>query len=230
MKNSMITFISVGVLTAPLVAQETAVKDASKLQAQLITTTVSSGLPAGLDFMDKPFGYKEGASLTYFLQSENIVEFDKKSFQAKGWKLDFSPRISKSGKTASFTILNKKFDGKAADIKLNGTVDLISGSKTESKTLTLKKDADPIQLPDFTVELKLGKEDKGLFGGSSGVKVVGDFSKIKAITLKSTGKDSNGYSSSGNHKTYSLDGLKDGDEVTITYWTDLSKKTVTFSK
>lgn len=41
---------------------------------------------------------------------------------------------------------------------------------------------------------------------------------------------SNGYSSSGDKKTYMLQGIKDGDEVSVTYWTNTVVKSVKLTK
>ena len=90
------------------------------------------------------------------------------------------------------------------EIKIDAAVDVLVGSKTATKKVTLKKGADPIKFPEFTAELS-----------TQGVKVIGKFTLIKSISIMRDGKEkvSNGFSSSGDQKTYMLEGIKDGDEV-----------------
>jgi len=55
---------------------------------------------------------------------------------------------------------------------------------------------------------------------------------IQSIEVKQDGKKLSkaGSSWSGDEKTYGFSDIKDGCEVIIKYWTDLSTKTVSFKK
>jgi phosphohistidine swiveling domain-containing protein len=216
MKLLTTSIISVGLLATSALAQEKA-----SVTAKPVIVSVSSGLPDGIGFMDKPSGYKKGALVTFFLQGESMTSIDKKSFKATGWKLEYGSRIRKGGKSGTLAIYNESFKGASNEIKIDATVDVLVGSKTATKKVTLKKDADPIKFPEFTAELS-----------ANGVKVIGKFNFIKSISIMRDGKEkeSNGYSSSGDRKTFSLKGIKDGDEVSVTYWTDIVAKSVKLTK
>lgn len=197
MKLLIYSIISVALLATSALAQEKATVTATP-----VIVSVCSGLPEGVGFMDKPSGYKKGAMVTFFLQGENMTSVDKKSFKAAGWKLEYGSRIKKDGKSGTLTIYNDSFKVESNEIKLDAAVDVHVGSKTETKKVTLKEGADPIKFPEFTTEL-----------GKQGVKVIGKFNLIKSISMMRDGKEqgSNGYSSSGDKKTYMLQGIKDGD-------------------
>jgi len=206
--------------TSCLLAQDKAAETAKPLEAKLVTTIVCSGLPKEIDFMNQPNNYKEGTALTFFLQGENFVSFDKKSMKADGWKMGFFNKVSKDGKTATLNISNKNIT-KIEDIKLNGTIEILVANKTETKTAILKKGV-KIEFPAFTAELEAGE----------GVKIIGDYASIKSITTKTDGKveKSNGSSWSGKEKTFDFRSIKEGSEVTIVYYTDIRKQIVKFSK
>ncbi len=193
----------------------------SEVTAIPVTVAYSSGLPDEVGFMDRPFGYKKGLKVTFFLQGENMTSIDRSSFKAEGWVMHHVNNISKDGKRVSLIVYNASFKDNLNDVKLSATVDVMVGSKTKRRKIKFKKGAKPVKFPSFTAEYN-----------SSGVKVVGDFKYIKSVSLLRDGKEvlSSGYSSIGKQKTFMLDGIKESDEVSVIYWTDLEAKSVKLVK
>lgn len=226
MKLTHSIILSLGLLSTPALAQ-----DKTAITAKPVTVSISSKLPASISFQDKPFGHKEGASVTFFLQGANMVSIDRDSFTDSKWTVDFNSRVSDSGKTGSISLNNQSFAGESSEIKIDGTVNVLVGSNVQTKKIKLKKGAKPTQLPGFTMALTLG-DGKGFFGGSKGVKVIGNFDKIKSVSVKRNGKDKSnqGSSSSNDTKIFNFDDIKDGEEVTITYWKNTKEIAVKLSK
>jgi len=197
-----------------------------------VMTTSCAGLPDGIKFPVKPMGYQDGIKLTFFLTHENMIEINEDSFKTdqKGWEIGPFAKVSDDGKTASFSIISEKNHfNKEADIKVNGSFTVKTGSNTQSKTFTLKKDADPVEINGMKISLSFKKLG---FGGGKGVKVEGDFSSIKSIVVKQDGKTikSNSSTWTKNMKTYSFKDLKEEAEVTLIWWTDLSQEVIEFKK
>jgi len=125
-----------------------------------VMTTSCAGLPDGIEFPVKPMGYQDGIKLTFFLTHENMIGINEDSFKTdqKGWKMGPFAKVSDDGKTASFSIISEKNHfNKEADIKVNGSFTVKTGSNTQSKTFTLKKDADPVEINGMKISLSFKK-------------------------------------------------------------------------
>ena len=197
--------------------------------AKLVSVTAAAGVPEGADFQAKPMGYKYGVTLHFFVTGDNMISFDEKSLKADGWKLGSFPKVGEDGTEASFSI-HKKGDylGKVDNIKAEGSVLLFTGGETKTLTQKIKVGDKAIEMGPLKVHA--GKA-KGGFGGE-GLHVRGDIKKIKELKVLQDGKelDSNGSSWFGNSKTFDFKELKGEIEVSLTYWTDLKKIEVSFSK
>lgn len=225
MKAIIYSLISLGLLTT------TGFSDENKMiEAKVISTTISTPLPKNLGYRDRPMGYRAGAKLMFFFQGENFVEFDKDTFQANGWDKNFDTSISRTGKSGSITIFNRKFKGILEELEVDGSIDVLVGKESKTKKLILKKDGEPVKFPSFTVELELNEDDDKFT--TKGVKVVGSYNQIKSIKVMRNGKEirNNGYSSSNKKKTFTFSSIQDGDEVSVEYWTALTAKTVKLYK
>ncbi len=195
--------------------------------AKLVSVTAAAGIPEGADFQVKPMGYEYGVTLHFFVTGENMISFDKESLKADGWKLGSFPRVSKDGTQASFSIQKKgDYLGKVDGIKAEGSVVLYTGGETKTLTQKINVGDKAVKVGEFTV-----KAGKGRFG-SEGATVSGDIKKIKDLKVLVKGKelDSNGSSWSDDSKTFDFKGLKGEVEISLTYWPDLKKTEVPFSK
>ena len=168
----------------------------------------------------------------FYFKLENFIDFDKESFFVEGWDKNFRSYVSSSGQSGSITIFNKKFKGIFEELEADGRIDVQVGTESVTKDLVLKKDAEPVEFPMFTVELNIDEENKNGFGGGTGVKVEGKHKMIKSMVIMRDGKEvrSNGYNSSNNTKTYRFRGIKDGDKLNIVYWSKLETKSVKLYK
>lgn len=226
MKALFSSLTALCILTSTVAAQ-----DEKLIQAQLVSTTISTGIPENIPFRDRPFNVSEGAELVFFFQEENIVAFDKESYFVEGWDKHFRSSIAQSGKSATVTIYNKKFRGIFEELEAEGRVDVQVGSDLVTKKLVLKKDADPVKFPLFTMELVLDEDNKDAFP-RQGVTVIGKHKMIKSICILRDGKEltSNGSSSSNDKKTFMFRDIKDGDEIKFEYWSKVKTKTVKIFK
>ena len=206
-------------------------EDEKPIEAKLISTTISHGLPEGTPTVNRPYNYKDGATLVYYFEAENIVSFDKDSFFVAGWDKEFQSTISYKGKSASITITNKKFKGIIEEIEADGRIDVQLGIKKVTKNLVLKKDAEPTEFPHFTIELLLEEDENNKFR-RPGVKVVGKHKMIHRICIIRDGKEitSRGSSSSSSYKTFVFEDIKDGDEIQFIYWSEIKSKSVKLYK
>jgi len=201
-------------------------------EAKHVMTTAGAGIPESADFSVKPMGYEFGLTYSFIIEGENIVLIKEDSLktESQGWKMGPFAKIQDDGAIGSFSIKKKgNYLGKEFDEKVNGTVTIVTGSSTETKTFILKNKAKPVQAGGLKFSLNLGGNN---FMGGKGVKVVGDFNKIKSVELNQGDKkvESNGSSWDNKSKTFSFSDIKDGAEVTVTWWTDLAEKEVAFSK
>jgi len=226
MKALFCTISTIALLASPALAQDT-----NLITAKHISTTISEGLSKDIPYEDRPYVRNQGAELVFYFQAENIVAFDKESFHVAGWDKNFQSNISSSRKAASITIFNKEFKGIFEELEADGRVDVLLGTESVTKTLVLKKDADPVELPFFTVELSLDEDNKNGFR-RSGVMVNGKHKMISKICILRDGKEinTNGYSSSNDNKTYRFRDIKDGDEIKIVYWSKIKTKSVKIYK
>lgn len=205
----------------------------SALQAQEvkhIMTAVSGGLPEAADFSIKPMGYEYGVKLSFLITGNNLIMVDEDSLKTEesGWKLGAFTRVNPDGTLATFSVTKKgEYVGKEGEVRVKGSLTIVTGQNTKTETFTLNKKAAPVVVNDMKVSLG----EKNVFGGQ-GVKVNGDFSCIKSIVVKQDGKelDDSGTSWSGQKKTYQFSGIEDGAEVSLTYWTDIEEKTIEFEK
>lgn len=226
MKALICSFTAISLLAGPSLAE-----DDNLIEAKLISTTISQGLPEGIPLKDRPYIRNKGAELVFYFQADNIASFDKESFHVAGWDKNFQSNISSSGKTATITIFNKNFKGIFEEIEAEGRVDVLIGTESVTKKHILKKDAEPIELPFFTMELLLDEDNNNGFD-KSGVTVIGKHSMISKISILRDGKEisSNGYSSSNDTKTFRFRGIKDGDEIKVIYWSKIKTRTVKIYK
>jgi hypothetical protein len=197
--------------------------------AKLVSVTAAAGVPEGADFQVKPMGYKYGVTLHFFVTGENMISFDKESLKADGWKLGSFPKVGDDGTQASFSIQKKgDYLGKVDKIKAEGSVLIFTGGETKTLTQKMKVGDKVIEVGPFKVNA--GKA-KGMFGGE-GVHVRGDIKKVKELMVLQYGKklESNGTSWSGDSKTFNFKDLKGEVEVSLTYWPNLKKTEVKFSK
>ena len=197
--------------------------------AKLVSVTAAAGVPEGADYQVKPMGYEYGATLHFFVTGENMISFDKESLKADGWKLGSFPKVSDDGTQASFSI-HKKGDylGKVGSIEAEGTVVLYTGGETKTIEQKVKVGDKAVEVGPFKVNA--GKS-KGFFSGE-GVHVKGDIKKIKEVKVIQKGKklDDQGSSWSDGSKTFNFKDMKGEVEISVTYWPDLKKTEVSFSK
>lgn len=199
-------------------------------EAKLVMISTASGIPEGADFSVKPMGYAYGIKLTFFLEDENLIAFDKESLEAEGgWKLGTWPKVSNDGDQASFTISKKgNFLKKLDKVKVNGSIKLISGIKSEKKSAKANTTSQ-VDIGDFKVKLKIKKGNRW----GNGVEVEGDCKIIKNISVTNeSGKKLKKGSWSGfnKKKTYNFQGIEENATVDIEYWTETEVKTFTFKK
>ncbi len=206
-------------------------EDKKLIEASLVSTTISKGLPEGIPHKDRPYVRNVGAELVFYFQDKNIVSFDKESFHVEGWDKHFQSNISSSGKGASITIFNKKFKGIIEELEADGRVDILVGEESVTRNMVLKKDEEPVELPLFTIELALDNEKNDAFS-KQGVRVVGKHNMISKISILRDGEEiaSNGYYSSNETKTFRFSNIKDGDKIKIIYWSEILTKTVKLYK
>ena len=197
--------------------------------AKLVSATAAAGIPEGADYQVKPMGYEYGVTLHFFVTGENMISFDKESLKANGWKLGSFPKVSDDGTQASFAIQKKgDYLGKVDSIKAEGSIMLFTGGETKTLTQTITVGDKAVKVGPFKVNA--GKS-KGFFGGE-GVHVKGEIKKIKEVKVLQNTKelDGQGSSWSDDAKTFNYKGLKGEVEISVTYWPNLKKTEVSFSK
>ncbi|MEO0416508.1 MAG: hypothetical protein AAF226_16305 [Verrucomicrobiota bacterium] len=199
-------------------------------EVQHIMTTSCAGLPEEADFKVKPIGYDFGIKLTFLITGENLIEIDKESLktEARGWTMGHFPKVNEEGTLATFSISkNQNLLNKEPTAAVKGSIAITTGSETDEQSFALKK-GETKEVAGLKVSLQLTQ--KGF--SSESVKVTGDFSKVKSILVTQNGTELETRSSSwtGDQITYAFEGIKEGAEVTLVYWTDLQKKTIEFQK
>ncbi len=202
---------SLGLMACFLSAQ-----DKPKITAIPVTVKYSSGLPDDVSFGDGPFYYKKGLQLTFLLQGNNIMSVDEKSFKAEGWVFQDRDLVT-NGKSVNFNLYNEGFKGNLDDVKLSAAIEVMYGISSKTRKIFFKKGDKPIKFLGFTVEVN-----------QRGVKVVGEHEMIKSISVVRDGREkfSRGYRELGKTKTFTLEGIKDTDEISLTYWTEIKVESV----
>lgn len=197
------------------------------IQSQLVVIAVNSGLEKEDDDLQRLFNHSSNPAirLTFMVKAKNIVQVMKQSVVTKDsetWKCGSFPRISKEGEAASFVIEKKgDFIGKENDIKVQGTIEIQTGTKLIPKSFSLMSYDEPFRMDDFVFTLL---EDK--------LKVEGNHKLIKEITVEYNNKviDNRGSSWSSDTKTYNYKGIGKGVKISFSYWDGLVTRTVKFSK
>lgn len=219
-----LALLSILSLTASVLAD-----DKKVIEAHLLTTNISNDFPPGVKVKNKPYGYTEGASLTFFFSAKNLIGFEEDSFSVKGWDKTHRTQIAADRSYGTIQIFNKKFRGIPEELEAEGSIIALLGSEEVTKKLILKVGDGPVKLPIFSAELELtGDKNRN----NSGVRIIGNHKSIKSISITRDGKTvlSDGYSSNSKEKTFYIPGIKDGDEVTITYWKKITTKTINLYK
>lgn len=204
--------------------------EAPLAEAKLLMVQNAGTMPEMKDaYRVRPMGYKEGIKFYFLVQAEKMIAFKSETLKADGWKFGSFPRVSEDGKTATFSILKVgNYLGKGHEIKVNGSVQVMTGDTPVTKELTLKAGADPIEVAGCNITLALKKEG---FQGT-GVKMLGKFENIKQVELKVDGKlvKSRGWSTMQGKRIYGFKDIKDNAEVVITYWPNTKLRTINFSR
>ncbi len=217
MKTICLSLLSIGLLSSSLLAAE-------PIEAQLIASTVIAPLEKGINRWELNLHENEGTTLTYLIQTPQVISVDKESFKLTGWEISDRHRFRSESKFTTFKIYNKFYQGDISALELDGSIVINVGAKPISKTFTLKKGDDPLKFPDFTVE---SSEKR------NGVRLQGEISMLKSIKVENDGKElrSNGSSSSNNDDfTHYYADLNEKSKITITYYSKIEKKTVKITK
>jgi len=187
----------------------------------------SAGIPEGVDYSGKPNGYNFGTKLSFFIEGEKLVRFDKNSLSADGWKL-LSPKISKDFSSGSFTIEKKKdFVNKVQDATVEGKITLIKGLEVATETVTAST-AEVTEAGPMKVQLVV----KGKNNYSNAVTITGNPEDVKSVSAKIDGnsvlsKNGNVWNDKG---TFYIKELVDNAEITIDYWSKTEKVEVAFKR
>jgi hypothetical protein len=223
MKNLPTSVLSIALMLSPtaLFAEE------KPLQSKLVAVSANTGLTKEDTDLKRLFNNSSNPAirLTFIVKTKNIVQVMEKSVttkNAKDWKCGSFPRISEDGGAASF-IMEKKGDylGRADDTKLEGTIEIQTGTKLVPKTFSLLAFDEPFRMDNFVFTLLEGK-----------LKIEGNHKLIKEIDVEYKKKTLSTYGSSWSDdtRTYNYKGIGKGAKVTFSYWDGLVTKKVYFSK
>ncbi|MFT5905102.1 MAG: hypothetical protein ACI9E1_000693 [Cryomorphaceae bacterium] len=220
--------LSISALTLFLTfAPNTLLAEENPLQAKLVVVSANTGLAEEDKELQRLFSNSSNPAirLTFMVKAKNIVHVMPKSVTTKdsqGWKCGSFPRISEEGGAASF-IIEKKGDflGKSHDTKMQGTIEIQTGTKLIPKTFSLLTFDEPFRMDDFVFTLLDGK-----------LKVEGNHKLIKEIIVE---YDDNilktvGSSWSNDSRTYNYKGIGKGAKITFSYWDGVVIKKVNFAK
>ncbi len=230
-------YLSIPALTIFLtLAPNTLLAEEKTLQAKLVAVSSNTALAEEDDDLRRLFNNSSNPAirLTFMIKAKNIVQVmpksvttkdskeDKDPKEDKGWKCGSFPRISEEGDAASF-IIEKKGDflGKTNDTKVEGTIEIQTGSKLIPKTFSLLTFDEPFHMDDFVFTLL---EDK--------LKIEGKHKLIKEISVEYNDQmlETRGSSWSDDSRTYNYKGIGKGAKITFSYWDGLETKKVHFSK
>ena len=197
------------------------------LESKLVAVSANTGLTDDEQHLRRLFNYssKPGIKLTFIAKDKNIIRLDNKSFKVEGnldWKISSYSRTSDEGDAVSFSIEKKEgFINELVDLKVEGTIDVITGTELVPKTFSLLSFDEPLPMDNFVFTLLDNK-----------LKVEGDHKLIKEITVEhnDTVLKSNGSSWSDDYKTYTYKNIGKGAKISFSYWNNLITKTVKFSK
>ena len=159
------------------------------------------------------------------IKAKNIVQVMPKSVTIKdseGWKCGSFPRISEESAAATFNIEKKgEFLGKFHDTKVEGTIEIKTGTKLIPKAFSLLTFDEPFRMDNYVFTLLDGK-----------LKVEGNHKLIKEINVVYNGQiiETRGSSWSDDSRTYNYKGIGKGAKITFSYWDGLVTKKVHFSK
>ena len=205
----------------PLLAEE------KPLQAKLVVVSANTGLAEEDNDLQRLFSNSSNPAirLTFMVKTKNIVQVMSKSVTtigSKDWKCGSFPRISEEGGAASF-IVEKKGDflGKSNDTKVEGTIEIQTGTKLIPKTFSLLTFDEPFRMDDFVFTLLEGK-----------LKIEGNHKLIKEISVEYNENilKTFGSSWSNDSRTYNYKGIGKGAKITFSYWDGVVTKKVHFSK
>ena len=204
-------------------------------KVELVQVTATAKLADDIPMDVKPFGGFEPTSMVFLISGENLVALDEETAQIESdvkWEVGFSNSVSEDGKYARLSLKSKEvLLGKADKITWKGTIEALTGSKTEIKTLSLARGAKG-EAGAFQVAFQKAKKGFG-FNAPSIKLTKGDIDTVKAIEVKADGKvvESMSSSSSSSQKTFYFEELKAAEvEVSLTLWTDLKREKITFKK
>lgn len=213
----------------------------SEFSIKLIETAAIAKLPNSLPYQVLPSG-NNPSRITFLIEGKNIVAFEEDSLKTNDekakWKGAFFNSISEDGKYASLQLESETvLLGKMDSYQLKGTVEIITGSETETKNLKLTNGAEATEVGPLKIKFKKGKKGKkqSFFSSPTSIQIAGSYEAIKEMCILIDGKEiqSNSWSSSSNGpRSYSFENEIKGKEVEvkITYWTDLKKSTIAFEK
>jgi hypothetical protein len=210
-----------------MLAPNTLLADEKPLQAKLVVVSANTGLAEEDRDLQRLFNNSSNPAirLTFMVKTKNIVQVMAKSLtikDSKDWKCGSFPRISEEGEAASF-IIEKKGDflGKSHETKIEGTIEIQTGTKLIPKTFSLLVFDEPFRMDDFVFTLL---EDK--------LKIEGNHKLIKEINVEYNGQtlETRGSSWSNDSRTYNYKGIGKGAKITFSYWDGLVTKKVHFSK
>ena len=224
-------------LTAPLLflslslnsvlADDTTKNKDTPLHSELVVVSANKGLEEKDQEFQRLFNHSNSPAirLTFMVKTKNIIQVMKKSVttnNSEGWKCGSFPRISEDSEAATFVIEKEgDFLGKANETKVEGTIEIQTGTKLIPKTFSLMSFDEPFRMDDFVFTLL---QDK--------LKVEGNHKLIKELIVEQDDKILNTYGSgwSNDSRTYNYKGINKGAKITFSYWDGLVIKKVRFVK
>jgi len=223
MKNSSIPALTILLMLAP----STLFAEVPSLQSKLVAVSANTGLAEENDDVERLFNHSSSPAirLTFMIKAKNIVQVMPKSVTIKdseGWKCGSFPRISEESAAATFNIEKKgEFLGKFHDTKVEGTIEIKTGTKLIPKAFSLLTFDEPFRMDNYVFTLLDGK-----------LKVEGNHKLIKEINVVYNGQiiETRGSSWSDDSRTYNYKGIGKGAKITFSYWDGLVTKKVHFSK
>ncbi len=201
--------------------------DEKPIQSKLVGLSANVALEKEDEELKMLLNHSSNSSikLTFMVKHANIVQIMEKSVTTKdseGWKCGSFPRISESGNAATFVIeKDGDFLGKLNDTKIEGTIEIQTGTTLVPKSFSLLAFDEPFRMDDFVFTLQEGR-----------LKVDGNHKLIKEISVEYNDKiiDTRGSSWSNDSRTYNFEGIGKGAKITFSYWDGLVTRKVHFSK
>ncbi len=216
--------------------------------ASVIMVKACTPLPAEVPFDVKPMGIEPGWEMAFLIQGEDLVAIKDESLEITAlalagkdvtnsrsgkptWKMGSFPKASEDGKYASFTVEGQDaLIGRMDQLTLAGTIVVkIGGELVTSASTPLSPGDAAVTLAGFTVSVDKSEGKKGMFGGDGqGITVTGPLADIAeiAVTVDNKKINSQGWSGSGDGRTYNFAKATGKFVVTLKTWKDLKEVTV----